>query len=60
MIVDSEASGRFIDDELIPRLRDSMGKNNKLKEPKTVVTTANKKVFAAATGTIWGFYHPPN
>ncbi|CAN0464242.1 unnamed protein product, partial [Laminaria digitata] len=55
MIVDSGASDHLIDQELIPKLRDSMRDYKKLKEPKTIVTAGNEKVFATATGTIWGY-----
>ena len=55
MIVDSGASDHLIDEDLIPRLRKSMRDYKKLKEPKTIMTNRNKKVFATATGTIWGY-----
>ena len=55
MIVNSGgASDHFVDDELIPRLRDSMKDYEKLKEPKIIVTAGNKEIFATATDTIWG------
>ncbi|CAM9877412.1 unnamed protein product, partial [Laminaria digitata] len=54
MIMDSGASEHLVDNELIPRLRDSMREYKKLKEPKTIVTAGNARVFATATGTIWG------
>ena len=54
MIVNSGASDHLVDDELIPRLRDSMKDYKKLKEPKIILTAGNKEVFATATGTIWG------
>ena len=55
MIVDSGASHHLVDDELIPRLRDSMEDYKKLKEPKIIVTAGSKEVLATATGTIWGY-----
>ena len=59
MIVDSGASDHLVDDDLIPRLRNSMKNYKKLKEPKIIVTTGNKEVFATATGTIWGYITCP-
>ena len=55
MLVDSGASDNLIDEELIPRLRKSMRDYKKLKDPKTIMTNGNKKVFATATGIIWGY-----
>ena len=55
MLVDSGASDHLIDEELIPRLRNSMRDYKKLKDPKTIMANGNKKVFATATGTIWGY-----
>ena len=55
MIVDSGASDHLIDEELIPRLRQSMKGYKKLKDPKTIMTNGNEKVFATATGNIWGY-----
>ena len=52
MIVDSGGSDHLMDEKLIPRLRKSMRDYKKLKEPKTIMTYGNKKVFATATGTI--------
>ena len=49
-IVDSGDSDQLIDEELIPKLRESMRDYKKLKEPKTIATNGNKKVFATATG----------
>ena len=54
-LVDSGASDHLIDKELIPRRRKSMRDYSKLKDPKTITTNWNKKVFATATGTIWGY-----
>ena len=54
MLVDSGASDPLIDEELIPRLRNSMRDYKKLKDPKTIMTNG-KKVCATATGTIWGY-----
>ena len=54
MLVDSGASDHLIDEELIPRLRKSIRDYKKLKNPKTIITNGNK-VFATATGTIWGY-----
>ena len=54
MRVDSGASDHLIDEELIPRLQKSMRDCKKLKDPKTIMTNG-KKVFATATGTIWGY-----
>ena len=54
MLVDSGASDHLMDEELIPRLRKSMRDCKKLKDPKTIITNG-KKVFATATGTIWGY-----
>ena len=54
MLVDNGASDHLIDEELIPRLRKSMRDYKKLKDPKTIITNG-KKVFATATGTIWGY-----
>ena len=54
MLVDSGASDHLIDEELIPRLRKIMRDYEKLKDSKTIMTTV-KKVFATATGTIWGY-----
>ena len=56
MIVHSGASDHLVDDELIPRLRDSMKDYKKLKEPKIIVTAGNKEVLATATGTM-GTHH---
>lgn len=44
-----------MDDELIPRLRDSMRDSKKLTGPKAIATARNKKVSATATGTIWRY-----
>ena len=55
MLVDSGASDHLIDEELIPRLRKSMRDYKKVNDPKTIMTNGNKKLFAAATGTIWGY-----
>ena len=55
MLVDSRASDHLIDEELIPRPRKSMRDCKKLKDPKTIMTNGNKKVFATATCTIWGY-----
>ena len=55
MLVDNGASDHLIDEELIPRLRKSMRDYKKLMDPKTIMTNGNKKVFAPATGTIWGY-----
>ena len=55
MIVDSGASDHLIDEELIPRLRKSMTDYKKLTDPKTIMANGHKKVFATATGTIWGY-----
>ena len=55
MIVDSVASDHSIDEELIPRLRKNMRDYKKLKEPNIIMTNGNKKVFATATGTSWGY-----
>ena len=55
MNVDSRASDHLVDEELIPRLRDSMQDYEKLKEPKIIVTAGHKEIFATATGTIWGY-----
>ena len=54
MLVHSGASDHLIDEELIPRLRKSMRDYKKLKDPKTIMNNG-KKVFATATGTIWGY-----
>ena len=47
-----------MDKELIPRLRESMRNYKKPKEPKTITTNGNKKVFATATvtGIIWEYF----
>ena len=55
MIVDSGAWDHLINEGLIPNLRKSTRDHKKLKEPKTILTNGNKKVFATATGTIWGY-----
>ena len=62
MLVDSGASDHLRDEELIPRLRKSVRDYKKLmrdyknlKDSKTFMTNGNKKVFATATGTIWGY-----
>ena len=55
MLVDSVASDHLIDAELIPRPRKSMRDYKKLKDPKTIMTNGNKKLFATATGTIWEY-----
>ena len=55
MIVDSGASDHVIDEELIPKTRESMEDYKNLKEPKIIATNANNKVFATATGTVWGY-----
>ena len=54
MIVDSGALDHLVDDELIPRLRDSMKGYKKLKLPKVIVTAGFKEALAMATGSIWG------
>ena len=54
MIVDIGASGHLIDEELIPRLRKNIRDYKQPKDPKTIMTNG-KKVFATATGTIWGY-----
>ena len=54
MLVDSGASDHFIDDELLPGLREGMKEYKTLTEPKPIETADNKKVFATATGTICG------
>ena len=55
MIVDGGASNHLVDDELIPRRRNSMQDYKKLKEPQIIVTAGDKEVFATTTGTIWGY-----
>ena len=55
MLVNSGASDHLIDEELIPRLRKSMRDYKKLEDPKTIMNNENKKVFATATRTIWGY-----
>ena len=55
VIVDSDASDHLIGKELFPTLRKHMREYKKLKEPKIIMTNENKKVFAAATGTIWRY-----
>ena len=55
MIVNSGASDHLVDDELIPRLRDSMSDYKELEEPKIIFTAGNKEAFATAPGTIWGY-----
>ncbi|CAN0529167.1 unnamed protein product, partial [Laminaria digitata] len=52
--VDSGASDHFIDDELLPGLREGMKEYKTLTEPKPIETAGNKKVLATATGTICG------
>ena len=44
-----------MDDELIPRLPNSMNEYKKLKESKIIVTAGSKEVFATATCTILGY-----
>ena len=55
MIVDSGASNHLIREELTPRHRKSMRDCKKLKDPKAIMTNGNKKVFATAKSTIWGY-----
>ena len=55
MIVNRGASDSLLDDELIPRLRNSMRKYEKLNRPKTIAAFRNEKVFATATGIIWEY-----
>ena len=55
IIVERGASDHFIDDERIRTLRNVMRDPKKLKDPKTMVTVGNEKVFAAETGAIWGY-----
>ena len=59
MIVDSGASDHLIDEELFPRLPKSMRGYKKLKDPKAIMTNGNKKVFATAICTIWGYIINP-
>ena len=54
MIVDSGASDHLIDDELIPRLRNSTRDYKKLKELKIILTAGNETVLATDKNTIWG------
>lgn len=53
-IVDSDAAGHFVDDQLVPGLGQRTRKHKKLEEPRPVETAGNKKVFPAVTGTILG------
>lgn len=46
MIVDCGTSDNLVDNELIPRLRNSMRDYKKMKEPKIIVTAGNERVFA--------------
>ena len=55
MVVDSGGSAHLINEELIPRLRKSLRDYKKLKDPKTIMTNGNKKVFATATCIICGY-----
>ena len=54
MLVDGGASDHFVDDELVPGLRQCMTEYEKLDQPKPIETAGNKKVFTTATGTIRG------
>ena len=55
MIVDSDVSDHSIDEELIPKLRESMRDHKKQKELKNIATNGNTKLIAIATDTIWGY-----
>ena len=52
--MDNGTSDYLVDDDLIPRLRESMKDYKKLKEAKIIVTAGKKVVLATATRTIWG------
>ena len=43
-----------MNEELLPRLLESMRDYKKLRKPRTIATNRNKNVFATATRTIWG------
>ena len=53
MIVNSGPSDHLMDDEMIPRLRNSMRGYKKLKKPSTILTAGNENAFAKATYIIW-------
>ena len=70
MIVDICASHHLVDDELIPRLWDSMKEYKKLNELKIIVTAGNKEVLATQLalsgdtssirlGSVFQFASPP-
>ena len=55
MPVDRGTSDHLIDEELILRLRKSMRDYNKLNDPKTILINGKRRIFATATGNIWGY-----
>ena len=59
MLVNSGASDHFVDDELVPGLRQRVKGLNILQKPKSIATVGDKQVFHTATGTICGHIHQP-
>ena len=55
MNADSGASDTMVDDEGILKLQGSLRDYKKMKEPEAIVTVADEKVLATATGTVWGY-----
>ena len=60
MLVDSGASDHFVDEDLVPGLRQRIRGLGILEEPKPIETAGNKKVFVTATGTICGHIINPS
>ena len=60
MLVDSGASDHFVDEELVPGLRQRMRGLKILDEPKPIETAGNKKCFATAQGNICGHIINPS
>ena len=54
MLVDSGATEHFLDDELIPGLKDHLMNPTPLDVPKTTITAGNRKLLGTMTGTING------
>ena len=52
MLVDSGATEHFLDDELIPGLKQLMQDYNLLEEPKKIVTAGNQVLLGTATGIL--------
>ena len=54
MLVDSGVTEHFLDDELIPGLKNRTMSSTLLDVPKTIITAGNRKLLGTMTGTING------